>query len=309
MLPTRLAAWFIGIRLRFALHLALCLVSIASLSIQASAQPITGSSLSFRSSGSGSGNWTLSENGYVGTYFSLAAPGAVTLSVNASGSTNDASLPHMNIVVADTKAGFDVAAGFNSYEHTFDLPAGTYFVRTEFTNDVPAANRQLTVANLGISGAVVSNTTSATTNDANALAAADAYIANYRRGPATVALSGLAPGTQVQLKMVRNAFNFGTMVQGFDANVFLAPTAPGDTTSTAARYQNFVNSHFNILVPSNMGKWAYNEATQNTITMEHVDTILNYGQSHKMDVRTHNLIWGTQQPTWVNTLISTASNT
>src|SRR5262249_39949321 len=153
----------------------------------------------------------------------------------------------------------------------------------------------------------VSNTTTTATNDASALAAADTYIANYRRGPATVALSGLAPGTQVKVKMVRNAFNFGTMVQGFDANVFLAPVAPGDTTSTAYHYQNFVNSHFNILVPSNMGKWDSNEAMQNTVTMGQVDTILNYGQAHDMNVRMHNLIWGNQQPTWVNTLISTAT--
>ena len=107
-----------------------------------------------------------------------------------------------------------------------------------------------------------------------------------------MALVGLAPGTQVQLKMTRNAFNFGTMVQGFDASVFLAPVAPGDTTSIAARYQSFVNSHFNILVPSNMGKWAYNEVTQNSITMGNVDTILDYAQAHDMNVRMHNLIWG-----------------
>src|SRR5947207_6414577 len=86
-------------------------------------QTINGSSLAFRSSGSGSGNWTLSENGYVGTYFSLAAPGSVTLAVNASGTTDDALLPHMNIVIADTKAGFDIASGFNNYQQTFDLPA------------------------------------------------------------------------------------------------------------------------------------------------------------------------------------------
>ena len=51
----------------------------------AAGQSYTGSSLSHRSSGSGAGNWTLSENGYVGTYITLAAPGQVTLTVNASG--------------------------------------------------------------------------------------------------------------------------------------------------------------------------------------------------------------------------------
>jgi GH35 family endo-1,4-beta-xylanase len=267
------------------------------------------SGLSHRSSGSGASDWTLNENGYVGTYFTLDNAGPVTLTVEASGTTNDAVSPHMNIVVADTKVGFDVTSGFSNYGHTFNLPAGTYFVRTEFNNDVPSANRQLTVRNLSIAGATsVSNTNTQTTNDASALAAADTYIANFRKGPANVLLPGVASGTPVEVKMVRNAFNFGTMVQGFDATVFLAPVAPGDTTSTAARYQNFVNEYFNILVPSNMGKWQPNENTQNVPTMGHVDTILNYAQSHGMNVRMHNLIWGNQQPTWVNTLITNAGN-
>src|SRR6188768_2007958 len=63
---------------------------------------ITGSSLSHRSTGSGSGNWTLSDNGYVGTYFTLANAGQVTLTVNASGATTDGVLPRMNLAVADT---------------------------------------------------------------------------------------------------------------------------------------------------------------------------------------------------------------
>lgn len=277
--------------------------------LKANSQTISGASLSHRSSGSGASDWTLSDNGYVGTYFTLAAPGSFTLSVNASGSTTDGVAPQMGFAIADSQASFDVAPGFNNYAHTFDLPAGTYFVRTEFSNDTPAANRQLTVRNLSISGATgVSNTTNTATNDASALAAADSYIANYRRGPASVALSGLAPGTQAEVRMVRNAFNFGTMVQGFDADVFLAPVSPGDTASTAARYQNFINQYFNILVPSNMGKWQLNESTQGQPTMNHVDTILNYAQSHHMNVRMHNLIWGNQQPAWVNTLITNAKS-
>jgi GH35 family endo-1,4-beta-xylanase len=285
-----------------------CLIFLA-LASPARSQTITGSNLSYKSSGSGSSNWTLSQNGYVGTYFTLAAPGAVTLTVNASGSTTDATLPHMNLDVADTSVGFDVPSGFNNYQNTFNLPAGTYFVRTELSNNTPTTNRQLTVASLTVSGATVSNTTTTATNDANALAAADTYIANFRQGPGKVALVGAAPGTPVQIKMVRNAFNFGTYVQGVNnPNLFLAPVAPGDTTSTAYHYQNFVNSHFNILVPSNMGKWAYNEATQNTVTMGDVDTILNYAQANDMKMRMHNMIWGNQQPTWVNTLLTNAQS-
>jgi GH35 family endo-1,4-beta-xylanase len=288
----------------------LVIAGLLCLSAARSAQgQISGSSLSHRSSGSGSGNWTLSENGYVGTYVTLAEPGPVTFDVSASGATSDATLPRMNLVVADAQVGFNVPAGFNSYEHTFHLPAGTYFVRTEFNNDVPTANRQLTVSNLAITGATVANTANTSENNALALAAADTYIANFRRGPAQVELVGAAPGTPVEVRMKRSAFHVGTMVQGFDANVFLAPVAPGDATSTAARYQQFVNEHFNILVPSNMGKWQPNENTPGVPTMGHVDTILNYAQSHDMDVRMHNLIWGNQQPGWVNNLITAAGST
>ena len=44
-------------------------------------QTINGDSMAYRSSGAASGtDWTLSENGYVGTYIKLDAPGDVTVS-------------------------------------------------------------------------------------------------------------------------------------------------------------------------------------------------------------------------------------
>src|SRR4051794_10447622 len=204
---------------RFVQQASALLISILCLGLSTSAQTISGSGLSYRSTGTGSGSWTLSDNGYVGTYFILAAPGQVTLTINAAGATTDAVLPHMNVVVADSKAGFDVSSGFNNYQHIYNLPAGTYFVRTEFNNDIPSANRQLTVANLTISGATsVSNTSNQTTNNANALGAADTYIANYRKGPADVNLVGVAPGTQVHVKLKQHDFRFGTQVGGTDVN-------------------------------------------------------------------------------------------
>ncbi len=280
----------------------LCLSCLALLlfAAPAVAQTFSGRNLSHRSSGSGSGNWTLSENGYVGTYFTLAAPGSVTLTANASGSTNDAILPRMNLVVADTKIGFDVPFGFNSYQHTFDLPAGTYFVRTEFNNDVPTANRQLTVGNLTISGATsVSNTPSTSTNNANALAAADTYIENYRKGPATVELLGAAPGTPVHVKLKRHDFRFGTAVGGlyvgggggqYDVNTYL----------NNSNYSNFLVDNFNTITQGNAGKWAYNEETRDVVTMQAVDRILQYAEDNNLDVRLHNMLWGdSQQPNWV----------
>jgi endo-1,4-beta-xylanase len=271
-----------------------CLTCYALFAIVSPAwsQTLTGSSLSHRSSGSGSSNWTLSENGYVGTYFTLAAPGSVTLSVNASGATNDATVPQMNLVVADTKVGFDVTSGFNNYQHTFDLPAGTYFVRTEFNNDVPTANRQLTVSNLTVSGATVSNTTNTTTNNANALAAADTYIENYRKGPAHLELMGAAPGTPVEVKLKRHDFRFGTAIGGTSLNGV-------NNFLNNANYSNFLLDNFNTISQGNAGKWAYNEGTRDVVTMQAMDRIFQFAEDNDLDVRVHNMLWGdSQQPNW-----------
>src|SRR5215216_4306954 len=66
---------------------------------------VTGNSLALRSTGSN----VINQNGYVGTYVTLAAPGSVTLSVNAQSAAGATAAPHMNIVVDDSSVGFDVA--------------------------------------------------------------------------------------------------------------------------------------------------------------------------------------------------------
>src|SRR5258708_14947654 len=38
------------------------------------------------------------------------------------------------------------------------------------------------------------------------------------------------------------------------------------------------------------------------------DTVLAYAKSHNMNARMHNLIWGNQQPTFVNTLLTNAQS-
>jgi GH35 family endo-1,4-beta-xylanase len=209
----------------------------------------------------------------------------------------------MNFVIADTKAGFDVGSGFSNYQHTFDLPAGTYFVRTEFANDVPNANRQLSIGSLNISGATsVSNTSSQTTNNANALAASDTYIANFRKGPAQLALGGVAPGAEVHVKLKQHDFRFGTAVGGtfvggggnqYDVNTYL----------NNSNYTNFLLSHFNTVTQGNAGKWASNESTRDVVTMQAVDRILQFAQANNLDARMHNMLWGdSQQPNWVHNI-------
>jgi GH35 family endo-1,4-beta-xylanase len=272
-------------------------VLVAALASRAGA--ISGSSLAYRSSGANSsGDWTLSQNGYIGTYVTLAQQGNVTVSVEASGLIGGGVAPHMNLVLGDSRAGFDVAPGFTTYQHTFALPAGTHFLRTEFNNDVPAADRRLTIRSLNVSGGVLNNVSSS----ANALAAADTYIQNYRKGPAKVALVGVAAGTaDVRVRLKRHAFNFGANVPGSSASDINSYLGNDPTTTKDENFQEFINSHFNTLVPSNYGKWSNTEGSRDLPTMDRIDTLLSYSQdpTHPMRVRMHALMWGNQNPNWV----------
>jgi GH35 family endo-1,4-beta-xylanase len=138
--------------------------------------------------------------------------------------------------------------------------------------------------------------------DALALTAANNYIANYRRGDATVALPGLAPGTQVQVDMKKLAFDFGAAIGQSDL-----------TTNTAL--QNFVNKNFNMLVPANAGKWSSEEFIQGRPSTNQSNAILNYAAAHGMGARQHNLIWSAQplsnaqQPNFAVNLLNTAVGT
>jgi hypothetical protein len=193
-------------RWRQLLILAILLASGDSTSAQA---VVNGSALALRSNGSAQGGaWTLNNNGYVGTYVTLDAPGGVTVSIQATGQEFAGVAPRMNVAVADSVAGFDVASGVAGYEHTFALPAGTHFIRTEFNNDPQQTARSLTVQNLAVTGATIANSNSS----ANALAAADSYISSLRRGPARLELVGVDAGATVKVKLARHDFRFGTAV-------------------------------------------------------------------------------------------------
>lgn len=269
------------------------------------AQTISASSLAFRSTGAQSGSEiTLSNDGYLGTYVTLAAPGQVQLSIQARGQSDAGIAPRLGVVVNDSKQFFNVSSTNTSYGQTLDLPAGTHFVRLQYDNDNGSASRSLTLRDLSITGATLNNVGS----NANALAAADTYIANYRRGAANVAVTGpsgipLLPGTSLQVGLQKHAFAFGTAVPGTSATGVNNYLGNGGT-ARQQQYQARLLQNFNALVPENAGKWAYNEATRDVNTMTGVDAILNYAQTNGMRSRAHNLIWGDnsnngQQPGWV----------
>lgn len=293
---------------RSALAFAIAGVACATLAPAQTTTTTTGYNLALRSNGTRSstaGTATLTQNGYVGTYVTLAAPGSVTLSVDAVGQLGGGVAPRMNLVVDDSSVGWSVGATAGTYSTTLNLPAGTHLVRAEFANDVSTVDRRLTIQNLKVTGAAVANASTS----ANALAAADTYVANYRKGSATVAIGGVAPGTSVGIRLKNHAFRFGASVPGFSTassvNTYLRdnPT-PG---STAALYQQKLLENFNGVTPANAGKWSSNEATQNVLTMGGVDRVLDFAAAHDLRVRQHNLIWGNQQPTYVNNLITAAA--
>ncbi len=276
---------------------------------------LTGSSMALRSLGSA----TMSSPGYVGTYLRVPSGGAtINFTVRATaGSVGTGAAPHLNLVLADSKFAIDVASSSatNYATPTVTLPAGTYFVRAErdydHSND---STRSLTVNNLTVNTVAGSAATfSNTSSDANAFASADTYIANFRRGAATVHFSGPAPGTPVSVNLKRIDFNFGTAVPGTSSNGvrnFLGTNG----TLQQQKYQAVLNRDFNSLSAENIGKWSSNEGTQNNVSMQGVDTYLNYAGAHDMTARTHNLIWGPtsstssqQQPSWVVSLLNNAA--
>ena len=48
--------------------------------------------------------------------------------------------------------------------------------------------------------------------------------------------------------------------------------------SDASRYQDFIKTWFNTVVPGNAGKWASNEETRGKPTMDYVDTIIRFAR-------------------------------
>ena len=118
-------------------------------------------------------------------------------------------------------------------------------------------------------------------------------------------LSGVAPGTTVGVSLKRHAFNFGTAVAGSNFSTLMDPNpTPG---TDAYNYQQALKSQFNALVPENAGKWSENEYTRDGQWMPQLDKIVDFAVANEKRLRMHNLIWGSQQPSWVNTLISQAA--
>ncbi len=285
---------------------AVVVLCISILHAEAQSNFINASQAVYNSSGTVFGTTvSLSQNGYIGTFVSLSAASQVSFSVVATGlSGTNGVQPAMSLVVDDTKRTWSVGSVASTYTVSTALPAGTHFVRVQFDNALQATGAELNISSVQAKGAIFANSSDPNLLNSNALAAADTYIQNFRKGAATLNLSGIAPkGARIQINLVRRAFRFGEEVPGTDqasVDTYLAPNPVAG--SPAAIYQAHFLPLFNSVVPGNMGKWAYDEATRGDVTMQGVDDILSFAESNHLRARMHNLIWGSQQPNFTTEL-------
>jgi endo-1,4-beta-xylanase len=271
---------------------------------------INGSDAIYNSSGTVAGtDVTLTQNGYIGTFLSLTAPAAVSISVVANGAAgSNGTEPTMSAIVDDYKTRWSVGSASSTFSATHVLPAGTHFLRIQFDNALAAPGSNVSIASFQVKGAAVENSSDPNAMSQNSLAAADTYVANFRQGMAKLNLSGIAGrGAAVEIQLERSAFRWGEEVPGTDeasVDTYLALNPPAG--STAAIFQAHFLPLFNSVVPGNMGKWAYDEATRGTVTMQGVDDILAFAQANHLRARMHNLIWGSQQPNFTSELAAEA---
>jgi fibronectin-binding autotransporter adhesin len=281
---------------------------------------ITGSAMPLQSSGATATNngWTLSSDGYVGTYISLSQAAPVTFTLNAAGTASGGLNPDMTLSIADSNQSFNVnSSSLTNYTYTTPtLAAGTYFVRTQLDNQTATQTPSLDIGSLTVAGTGVSVLSGDTSTEATN--AATTYATNYREGPGTISLTNangihLGAGTSVQVKLISNAFNFAGAVYGqspfddpsawlnYNANTGVN-SAP--TTTEQIDYQNAIKSNFNMIVPGNAGKWVNDEYTQGSPDMNMVDAMSQFASQNGLRMRMHNLIWNTEQPSYVTNLFS-----
>jgi GH35 family endo-1,4-beta-xylanase len=70
---------------------------------------------------------------------------------------------------------------------------------------------------------------------------------------------------------------------------------------SAAQLPNFT-AYFNQVTPENAGKWGSVEATRDVMVWTDVDAAYALARQNGFPFKFHNLIWGQQQPAWIETL-------
>jgi hypothetical protein len=283
---------------------------------EALGQTITNANaLTLRSTGAavtGTNAWTLDQNGYLGTYVTLQQPGTVAFTLNARGAAD----AQMGLAVGDSRATFNVensTSTFTDYTTNLSLSAGTHFVRVDYGNDDGAAGgRALTVRRLTVgTNAIVANSHT----DANALAASDTYVANYRKGTAAVTLRNpdgtpMAANTQVRLKLRNHAFTFGNSAPGFNAGYQSPDWWISGNTPDGQQFREKFLQNFNAIVPENAGKWNAVEYNKGQVDQARLDAVVGFARDNGLRVRGHTHVWPSPDglPPFANQLLTDATD-
>ena len=79
------------------------------------------------------------------------------------------------------------------------------------------------------------------------------------------------------------------------------PKFVGNITTSGAVRTDFIK-YWDQITPENEGKWGSVEATRGTMNWAGLDAVYNYAQQHGIPFKQHTLVWGSQQPSWINGL-------
>lgn len=100
----------------------------------------------------------------------------------------------------------------------------------------------------------------------------------------------------------------GYAVAPVDTTVYQGPPLASGSPKFLGNVKDWDDKNFaniwNQLTPGNEGKWASVAGSQDTTkwNWSNLDNLYTYAKTNKMIFKDHTLIWGSQQPSWINNL-------
>jgi len=65
-------------------------------------------------------------------------------------------------------------------------------------------------------------------------------------------------------------------------------------------YAALIARHCAIVTPGNEAKWTHTEPQRNNFSFNDLDWLVDFAESHKLQIRGHNLVWSAFNPPWVD---------
>jgi endo-1,4-beta-xylanase len=81
-----------------------------------------------------------------------------------------------------------------------------------------------------------------------------------------------------------------------------APTKFVGNITTSGQVRPDFDMYWNQITPENEGKWGSVEAVRNQMNWAGLDKAHDYAKQHGIKFKQHTLVWGSQQPSWLNGL-------